>query len=428
MLDDESKKAFARMSDKSYDELIKKEALVPSTFDEKKAEKHPNQDLEYYYVNLSVLDSPKSDTASLEHPFYALHTRRNLKPVVYRKSIQRKDGVVDQELRIYPSHYGMMNLRDKDIIIYAVSCLMDRKNRNLPIGQCVEFDLYKFFVATNRSSGGTGYRDFLTSLKRLSGCRISTTIESGGKRHDKEFGLLDTWETYTDNPNPPPKRTSETECYSKRDEEKPALPRGRVRVTLSNYLFQAIQGNDVLTLDRRYFLLSNLFERRLYELARKHCGHQSHFPIRLETLREKMGFTSDIYVFRHKIKEHVKRNSLPAYKLVYERKKDLVHFIRRKEEQRRTKKETQYAEILTEKPPTYDYQVETLPPVKETPKPEWEPEWMTDEGLLNLHKKKEPQKAAPEPQQMLPLTDEKNTTEKNPVASLEDVLSNFRLR
>jgi hypothetical protein len=53
---------------------------------------------------------------------------------------------------------------------------------------------------------------------------------------------------------------------------------------------------------------------------------------------------------------------------------------------------------------------------------------MTDEGLLNLHKKKEPQKAAPEPQQMLPLTDEKNTTEKNPVASLEDVLSNFRLR
>jgi plasmid replication initiation protein len=413
MLDDESKKAFARMSDKSYEELLKKEALVPSTFDEKKAEKHPNQDLEYYYVNLSVLDSPKSDTASLEHPFYALHTRRNLKPVSYKKSIKKKDGsIVDQELRIYPSHYGMMNLRDKDIIIYAVSCLMDRKNRNLPIGQCVEFDLYKFFVATNRSSGGTGYRDFLTSLKRLSGCRISTTIESGGKRHDKEFGLLDTWETYTDNPNPPPKTTSETQCYSKRDEEKPALPRGRVRITLSNYLYQAIQGNDVLTLDRRYFLLSNLFERRLYELARKHCGHQSHFPIRLETLREKMGFTSDIYVFRHKIKEHEKRNSLPGYKLVYERKKDLVHFIRRREEQKRTKEEPQYTEILTEQPPTYDYQVETLPPVKETPQ-----------------KKEEPQKETLEPQQVLPLSesrDEKNTAKKNPAASFEDVLSRFR--
>ena len=405
--------AFERMSGMTWEDL-QVESETPADFDEKKAEKYPNQDLEYYYVNLSVLDSPKSDRASLEHPFYALHTRRNRKPVSYKKSIKKRDGsIVDQELRIYPSHYGMMNLRDKDIIIYVVSCLMDRKNKGLPIGQVVEFDLARFFIATNRGGGGAGYRDFVTALKRLSGCRISTSIASGGKRHDKEFGLLDTWETYTDNPNAPPKTTSETECYDKKSTEKQPVPKGRVRVTLSNYLFQAIKGNDVLTLDRRYFLITNLFSLRLYEVDRKFLGtSQPVFRIHLDNLRERMGFTSDIYVFRHKIKQHEKMNNLPGYKLKYDRKRDIVLFIRRKEEPRQIKEEPQYPEILTEPPPTYDYQVKTLPPVIETPQ-----------------KKEEPQKVTPEPQQVLPLSegrDEKNTAKKNPAASFEDVLSRFR--
>jgi len=326
----------------------------------------------------------------------------------------------------------MMNLRDKDIIIYAVSCLMDRKNKGLPIGQCVEFDLARFFIATNRAGGGTGYKDFLTSLKRLSGCRISTTIASGGKRHDKEFGLLDTWETYADNTNPPPKTTSETECYDKKDQEKQPVPRGRVRITLSNYLYEAIQGNDVLTLDRRYFLIGNLFSRRLYEIGRKHCGRQRSFRILLDNLREKMGFTSDIYVFRHKIKEHEKKNSLPAYRLKYDREKDLVYFIRRQEEVKRTGEEPQYPEILTEPETTDFYEVTTLPEdLKDIQEP--------DGGLIEPQKEPIPQKKVAI-QEMMPLEVimDKEKPAANPedlaagiqstLASIEDILAKFKTR
>lgn len=53
----------------------------------------------------------------------------------------------------------------------------------------------------------------------------------------------------------------------------------------------ALQGGvvDVLTLSRRYFFLRKPLERRLYELARKHCGQQREWRIGLEALREKCG-------------------------------------------------------------------------------------------------------------------------------------------
>ena len=433
MADEKTIEAFERMSGMTWDDL-QVESEIPADFDEKKAERHPNQDLEYYYVDLSVLDSPKSDIASMEHPYYALHTRRNRKPVVYKQTGIRNGKEVSQELRIYPSHYGMMNLRDKDIIIYAVSCLMDRKNKGLPVGPCVEFDLYKFFVSTNRSTGGSGYRDFVTSLKRLSGCRINTSISIGNKKGDKDFGMIDSWETYTDNPDAPPKTTSETECYSKK-ESKPDVPRGRVRITLSDYLFEAIREDEVLTLDRRYFLLDNLFERSLYSISRKFVGFQPFWKIGLELLRQKMGYTGDIYNFRSKIRQHEKKNSLPGYKMEYERKKDIVRFYKRNEKDDQDN-DTQYPEILTE-PETNDfYEVTTLP---EDPKDIQEPDWMTDEGLLTLHKEPIPQKkvAIQETMPLEVILDEKKSPPKpedlaagiqSRLSSIEDILARLKSR
>ena len=48
-----------------------------------------------------------------------------------------------------------------------------------------------------------------------------------------------------------------------------------VEITLSDWVFNAIQSNEVLTLNRDYFRLRKPLERRIYELARKHCGRQT---------------------------------------------------------------------------------------------------------------------------------------------------------
>ena len=51
-------------------------------------------------------------------------------------------------------------------------------------------------------------------------------------------------------------------------------------------------GHEVLTLHRDYFRLRKPLERRMYELARKHCGKQDEWSISLELLRKKCGSAS----------------------------------------------------------------------------------------------------------------------------------------
>ena len=47
-----------------------------------------------------------------------------------------------------------------------------------------------------------------------------------------------------------------------------------LEVTLCEWLFRAIESAEVLPISRDYFRLRRPLDRRLYELARKHCGQQ----------------------------------------------------------------------------------------------------------------------------------------------------------
>ena len=69
----------------------------------------------------------------------------------------------------------------------------------------------------------------------------------------------------------------------------------------------------MLTIDRAYFSLSKSLERRLYELARKHCGHQQMWTIGLARLAEKCGSDRDLRNFKREIKIISERDSLPQY-------------------------------------------------------------------------------------------------------------------
>ena len=55
----------------------------------------------------------------------------------------------------------------------------------------------------------------------------------------------------------------------------------QLQITLSDWVFDAIENNHVLTLSPTYFQLRKPIERRLYELARKHCGKQTKWEIGL---------------------------------------------------------------------------------------------------------------------------------------------------
>ncbi|MGR3436916.1 MAG: replication initiator protein A, partial [Shimia sp.] len=70
----------------------------------------------------------------------------------------------------------------------------------------------------------------------------------------------------------------------------------------SDWTFNAIAGDEVLTLNRQYFQLRKPLERRLYELARKHCGMKPEWRCGLDKLQARTGSTSTEKEFRRLVR------------------------------------------------------------------------------------------------------------------------------
>jgi hypothetical protein len=63
-------------------------------------------------------------------------------------------------------------------------------------------------------------------------------------------------------------------------------------------------------------------ERRLYEIARKHCGHQTSWKVGLALLHKKSGSSGTQKEFRRKVKGIAKSNHMPDYRIVYDSAED----------------------------------------------------------------------------------------------------------
>jgi plasmid replication initiation protein len=101
-----------------------------------------------------------------------------------------------------------------------------------------------------------------------------------------------------------------------------------VTVTLSDWLFRAVCARSVLTLSRDYFRLRKPLERRVYELARKHCGRQAEWEISIPVLHHKSGSAAPVRVFRAALRRMIEENHLPEYALA-ERAGDVLVVTRR---------------------------------------------------------------------------------------------------
>lgn len=229
-------------------------------------DRHPQQDL---FVCDIVDAVPKGDMSSMEHPIFSLSTKPDMRPRRYERN--------DNWIAISPSHYGLATVHDRDVLIYCISQCMAALNGGKKVQRAMRFKAYDLLVATNRQTSGRGYELLKDALRRLQGTQIETNLRQGGNEYFKVFGLIDSAEI-----------VRETRDGRMLD----------VEITLSEWVFDAIENNHVLTLNRRYFFLRKPLERRLYELARKHCGTQAEWKIGLEKLRDKCGSGSTVKEFR----------------------------------------------------------------------------------------------------------------------------------
>jgi plasmid replication initiation protein len=244
-------------------------------------------DAQMEFVFCDILDAvPKDDMATMEHPVFSLSTRPD------RRILRYAHGPV--RIEITPSVKGLATIYDKDILIYCVSQLVARLNRGEPVARELRLTAQDLMRATGRETSGDGYRRLREAFERLAGTRIVTNIVTGGIETTRGFGLIDGWEIL--------RRTRSGRMIS-------------VSVILSDWLYRAVLARSVLTLSRDYFGLRKPLERRVYELARKHCGRQPEWRIGLPTLLTKTGSASPLRVFRKMIRDMAAADGLPDYNL-----------------------------------------------------------------------------------------------------------------
>lgn len=207
--------------------------------------------------------------ASMEHPIFSLSTKPD-------RNIRRYEHG-EHFVEIRPSSEGLATVHDRDILIYCISQLMAGKNQGKEVGPVLRFKAYEMLQATNRMTNGPGYSALKASLERLSGTRITTNIVTGGQEITRGFGLIEHFEIVR-------------ESRDGRMQE--------VEIKLSDWVFNAIEQKEVLTIHRDYFRLRKPIERRVYELARKHCARKQEWRISLSLLQKKCGSISCQREFR----------------------------------------------------------------------------------------------------------------------------------
>lgn len=250
-------------------------------------DRHPQGD---FFV-CDILDAaPKGDMGSMEHPIFSLSTKPDTRPRRYEHN-----GVT---IEIKPSVDGLATVHDRDVLIYCISNLIKAMNEGKEPQQVIRFHASDLLKATNRMTTGRGYSLLKAAMERLAGTRISTNIITDGQEIFETFGLIE-------------RARIVRETRDGRMQE--------VEVKLSDWVFNAIRAQEVLTLSREYFRLRKPLERRIYEIARKHCGRQREWRVSMAVLQKKCGSGSTLREFRRLVSviaaEDKKFNHMPDYEI-----------------------------------------------------------------------------------------------------------------
>ena len=261
-------------------------------------ERHPQYDLFICDVADAVL---KDVMPQMEHPFYSL----SKKPETAIRRYEHNG----QWLQVTPSVKGLATIYDKDVMIYCISQIMAKIKAGEPVSKRVQINSRDLLVFSNRGTAGKDYEALQEAIERIRGTTISTNIRTGTEEQTDTFGLID----------------------ASSIRRKHGLD-GRLlscEITLSDWVFNAIRHNEVLTLHRDYFRLRKPIERRIYELARKHCGQQETWKASVELLLKKSGSKSTDKEFRRAVRELAATNHLPDYSVAFDAGADMVTFYNR---------------------------------------------------------------------------------------------------
>lgn len=302
---------------------------------------------------------PKGDMASMAHPIFSLSTKPDHRIRRY------EDETGKNFVEVKPSAEGLATVHDRDVLIYCISQLIAAMNNGHSPSKTLRMKAYDFLKATNRVTDGRGYDGLRSALVRLQGTQIETNVVTGDTEQLDIFSIIDRARIV--------RQTREGRMQE-------------IEITLSDWVFNAIQAKEVLTFHREYFRLRKPIERRIYELARKHCGPKNEWRISLPVLQRKCGSASTLREFRRLVANIVTHDQehahIPDYSV--EMEEDMVIFRKRGTLNSADKQDSGtslMSEFIRLKPDTYT-EARSVAPGWDIyhVEQEWR-DWMADGGL-----------------------------------------------
>lgn len=239
----------------------------------------PESDQLDLFIGELLTPASKDDIGSMEHPLFSITKSRDMTVRRYEHN--------GYYVEVRPGLKGSATIWDKDILIYLCTLIRRALDHGQPISERIEVSAADLLRAIHRDDSGRAYERLYDALDRLLNTEVATNLPTGLETADEEnvtwkFHLLE-------------------EAIVLRNKTTKRLTRLMLRP--SEWLHKQIIAEHLLTIDPRYFALESGIERRLYELARKHCGAQAHWMISLATLHKKMGSSRDLRHFRHDLRE-----------------------------------------------------------------------------------------------------------------------------
>lgn len=261
----------------------------------------------------------KDDIASMEIPLFGLTKQKDTEIREYHRG--------NKTVRIIPSGEGTATIFDKDLLIYIASQIVQSLNAGKPVSRVVHINSTEFLQSTARGDGRASFERIIGMLRRLKGTIIETNIPTGGKQQTKGFSIIDDYDLLSEKVrigNKINKKTTKEQPY----EISRAL---EFTITLSEWFYNSLINYEVLTLNKAYFRLTKPIERRLYEIARKHCGDQSMWKINIDLLSQKIGIERPRFKVREELRKAIKNNNIPEYCIGLDTKKtpdDVVFYTK----------------------------------------------------------------------------------------------------
>ena len=236
--------------------------------------------------------APRDAQDLMAYPFFSLAKSRRIVPIDFRVA------TISIRVEAAPEH-GMATIWDADVLIWAASQIVEARDAGLKTSRLMAATPYEILTFVGRGTGARDYERLKAALDRLQSTSVMTSIRQSAERRRHRFSWINEW-----------KETADMH----------GRPLG-LELILPDWFYAGVLDDAlVLTIDRAYFGLTGGLERWLYRVVRKHGGRQAGgWSFDFLHLHAKSGSLSPLKHFAYDVREIVRRQTLPGYRLLIER-------------------------------------------------------------------------------------------------------------